>query len=104
MKANGNLVTYENVRVFMKECIHTMNARMKWKMKLSEYTPHSLRVGGCVDMARNGDAGMFIEQQVRWASKVWKTIYLNLDWRDISIISGLSITDLKRCNRRPFVE
>ena len=97
------------IHSWMKKCIHAINRKENLSLKPEEYTPHSLRVGGCTDLARNGDSAYFIEQQGRWSSKCWKTTYVNLDWRDISKLSQLfgeyqSVNDLKRSNPNPFVD
>ena len=114
IKANGKDVSFTNMTKFIRKCIDDMNAHFypKWKhkygnylMNLKDYTPHSLRIGGCTDLARSGEAAYFIEQQGRWSSKCWKTTYINLDWRDISLLSGVSINDLKHSvTAQPYIE
>ncbi len=104
LKANEHNVSYENMRMYLRDVIHTINTMEQMAMNPVEYTPHTLRVGGCTDMVRNGEPGHMVEQQGRWSSKVWKTTYLNLDWRDIVRLSGKSIHELRSANRQPFVD
>ena len=104
MKSNGKPLSYDNMNVFLKNCIKHMNNNYNVNFDPKEYTPHSLRVGGCTDFARRGKPGYIIEQAGRWSSKTWKTTYINLDWRDISTLSGVPICELRECNLSPFVE
>ncbi len=86
----------------MQKCIDTMNLHTKLNMKPNEYTPHSLRVGGTTDEARNGTAGYLIEKRGRWHSKVWKRVYIKLDWQDISFLSNRPIFELMNSISKPF--
>ena len=104
IKNNGKPVTYDNINNFLKNCIKFINNKYKLKFDAKEYTPHSLRVGGCTDLSRLQKPGYYIEQSGRWSSKTWKTTYINLDWRDISTLSGVPINQLRCCNPLPFTD
>ena len=76
-----------------------------FKMDPSNYTPHALRVGGCTDMARNGSPGWLIEQKGRWSSKIWKDVYINLDWSDLAVWYDTSQSVLlSQIKSKPYVE
>ena len=79
----GKIFRYQHLNNFMFNAIKPINRIKKLKLKASNYTPHALRVGGCTDMARNGEPGWFIEQFGEWSSKIWKDVYINLDWSDL---------------------
>ncbi len=97
--AKGKPFSYANLYQCLKDCIRLIRTKSNIYIKTKYYSPHCLRVGGCVDMARNGEPGHMIHQQGRWSSDMWKKIYLSLDWQDISALSGKSISELKHeCN------
>eukprot|EP01083_Nonionella_stella_P084878 235056_1 len=55
LKNNGRIVNYENLRVWIKQCIGKLNDKLPFEMDPELYMPHSLRVGGCTDMVRDGE-------------------------------------------------
>ena len=105
-KANGKVLNYYDLRKYMTFCITSFNKRVpilrKRPLDPADYTPHALRIGGCVDRARNGDAGHMIEKAGRWNSLCWKSCYLNMDWRDLIKLSGRSTRDLQQSCVTPF--
>ncbi len=93
--AKGKPFSYTNLIKYLNDSVRLIRQKSSVRIKTKYYTPHCLRVGGCVDMARNGEPAHMIEKQGRWSSQCWKDIYLNLQWQDISLLSGKSIWDLK---------
>ena len=104
MNQRGTPLSYRHVAAFLREGVDAMAVVDGVALCEKEYTPHSLRVGGCTDLARQGMQGYLIEQRGRWSSKVWKTTYINLDWRDIAKITGKSVSALRAGIASPFVE
>ena len=64
------------------------------KLDPSNYATHTLRQGGCTDMARHGVPSWRMEMTWRWSSKKLKKTYINADWRDIAKLSGFSVSTL----------
>ncbi len=74
-------------------------------MKPKEYTPHTLRVGRCTDLARQGKPGWYIEKAGRWSSKVWKDTYINLDWTDLALLLNRPQSELQHeIMVKPFLD
>ena len=48
MKSNDKPSSYDNMNVFLKNCIKHMNNDYNVNFDPKEYTPHSLRVGCCL--------------------------------------------------------
>ena len=96
IKRNGKTVSYDNLNNFMHNTICAINRRMKLKMNPSNYTPHTLRTGGCTDMARKGYPAHIIESQGRWSSKMWKDTYVNMDWSDMARLADCTVSELKK--------
>ena len=103
-ESNGVTVLYNNMHSYLQRVIKTINEKKNLNMILSDYTPHCARIGGTTERARNGERGHNIEQRGRWDFKTWKTVYNNIDWRDISLLSGLSVTSLQMQAPDPFVD
>ena len=101
---NNIMVLYDNLHKYLQRIIKTINKKKGFNMKLSDYTPNCLRSGGTTERARNGERGHNIERRGRWDSKTWKTVYNKTDWRDISLLSGLSVSALQIAAPDPFVD
>ena len=96
---------YQHLNNFMFNVIKLINRSKNIKLNPANYTPHALRVGGCTDMARNGEPGWFIEQFGRWSSKIWKDVYINLDWSDLALLHKTTQSHLlSQIRARPYVE
>ena len=104
IKRNGYVVSYQNVRRFLRSKIKCIADASGKELNVQGYPPHCLRVGATTDRARAGDPAYLIEQKGRWNSKCWKSIYINLDWRDISLLTSQGIADLQRQAKTPFMD
>ena len=91
---NGKPFRYDHINNYLQNAMAIVARKMNIKLDPSNYTAHTLRQGGCTDMARHGIPSWRIEMTGRWSSKKWKTTYINTDWRDIAKISGFSVTEL----------
>ena len=101
----GKIFRYQHLNNFMFNVIGLINKYKKIKLKPSNYTPHALRVGGCTDLTRNGNPGWFNEQMGRWSSKIWKDLYVNLDWSDLALLHKTTqFRLLSKIKSRPYVE
>ena len=96
IKSNGDTLNYNNLNNWMHNAIVALNKRMGLKMNPNYYTPHTLRTGGCTDMARKGSPGWQIEAQGRWSTNMWKDTYINMDWKDMATLNNCTVTELKR--------
>ena len=85
---------YDHLNNWLQNAIAIVAKKRNIKMDPSKYPPHSLRQGGCTDMARHNIPSWRIEMKGRWRSKMWKTTYINTDWRDIATLSGIPVTTL----------
>ena len=102
---NGRPLRYYHLNNFLHNVIIMINRNKNLRLNPIHYKPHSLRMGGCTDWARDGKPGWFIEQVGRWSSKVWKECYINLDFSDLALITGTSQSDLRaQIKNRPYVE
>ena len=101
----GNIFKHEHMLNFMWNVIVNINKGLNIKLKPSHYTPHQLRSGACTDLARKGKPGWYIEIWCRWSSKTWKDHYINLDWRDLALLTNTTITDLQsKIVTKPYVD
>ena len=57
MLENGKPMRYDHLNIFMFNCIVLINKMRKLKLTPSHYTPHTLRSGGCTDLARDDKPG-----------------------------------------------
>ena len=96
LNSKGKHFRYDHIRNFMWNFIMILNQKKRINLNPKHYTPHTLRMGGCTDKARQGEPGWKIELWGRWASKIWKTTYINMDWTDLSKITNRTLTDLKK--------
>ena len=78
----------------MHNAIPVLNRKLNLKMDPAMYTAHTLRLGGCTDMARKGVPNWKIEAQGRWSSKMWKYTYINMNWKDMADLRGGTVGDL----------
>ena len=101
---NGRPVSVAMLGNYMRKCIRVMNRRLGLNMDPLHYTTHSLRVGGTLDRARNGDPGHSIETAGRWSSQIWRDTYISQDWRDLALLSGRSVRDLQSKVFNPFTD
>ena len=90
----GKPFRYDHLNNWLQNAIAIVARKMDIKLDPSNYTAHTLRQGGCTDMARHGVPSWRIEMTGRWSSKKWKKTYINTDWRDIAKISGFSVSTL----------
>ena len=93
-KRKGQPITYYILSKFLKSAIITFNSKCNLNLNPNHYTPHVIRIGSTTDLVRHGYAAHYIQNRGRWLSQMWKSIYINLTWDDISLISGKSITYL----------
>ena len=91
---NGKPFRYDHLNNWLQNAMKIVARKMNVKLDPSNYTAHTLRQGGCTDMARHGVPSWRIQMTGRWSSKKWKKIYINTDWRDIAKLSGLSVSTL----------
>ena len=94
IQKNKKPFRYDHLNNWLQNAIAIVSKKMKIKLDPSKYPAHSLRQGGCTDMARHNVPSWRIEMTGRWRSKMWKTTYINTDWRDISKLSGIPVTTL----------
>ena len=103
IKKNGKTLEYNNLNNWIHNAIAALNKRMNLKMNPAHYTAHTLRTGGCTDMARKGYPGWMIESQGRWSTNMWKDTYINMDWKDMARLRGCTVTELKcKILNRPY--
>ena len=87
----------------MHNVIGVLNRKLKLEMDPKKYTPHSLRQGGCTDLARYGVPSWRIEMKGRWRSKMWRHTYINTDWRDMARLAKCTVSDLlDRIKTQPY--
>ena len=91
---NGKPFKYDHLNNWLQNAMAIVATKMNVKLDPSNYTAHTLRQGGCTDMARHGVPSWRIQMTGRWSSKKWKKIYINTDWRDIAKLSGFSVSNL----------
>ena len=91
---NGTPFKYDNLNNWMYNVINALNKKLNLNMDPKKYTPHTLRQGGCTDMARKGFPSWKIEMSGRWESKMWRKTYINTDWRDMANLCGCTVSDL----------
>ena len=102
LKSNGYPVSMKNMRAFLKKAILCINKHERFTLDPALYPTHALRVGGTTDMARSGISAHEIESQGRWLTELWKRCYMSNDFRDITLLSGLTVVELKQQSRHPF--
>ena len=90
----GSPISYYTFNKFLKSAITIFNSKLNLNLNPSHYTPHVIRVGSTTDLVRHGYSPHFIQRRGRWLSQIWRHIYINLIWEDISLISKLSISQL----------
>ena len=93
-------LNYNNMSKWMSKCIDKINrnARLPRKLDRKWYPTHSLRLGGTTDMFRSGRSTNQIMRTGRWRTDQWRLSYLSSDFRDITLLSGLTQLDLT-CDR-----
>ena len=91
---NGSPFKYDNLNNWMHNVIGVLNKKLNLNMDPNKYTPHSLRQGGCTDLARYGVPSWRIEMKGRWRSKMWRHTYINTDWRDMALLANCTVTEL----------
>ena len=100
---NGKPFRYDHLNNFMYNAIVNLNKRLNLQFNPHHYPPHSLRLGGCTDMARYGEPGWKIEAQGRWTSEIWKKTYINMDWTDIAKLNNCTVGELlSKVQHRPY--
>ena len=102
LRSNGRCVSYRDIGRWIRLAIQVFNETTQFRLEPLHYAGHSLRLGGCTDRARNGDAGHMIETLGRWSSLTWKKVYIDLDWQDIILLSGKSARQLQKMAINPF--
>ena len=65
------------------------------KLNPKYYTPHSLRVGGCTDLSREGATSYKVSRFGRWSSDCWKHIYVNIDFIDLARLRNETVEELR---------
>jgi hypothetical protein len=100
-KNNDYAVSMQNLRKFMKKAIKCINKHLSIDLDPAMYPTHALRVGGTTDMARSGYSAHMIERAGRWLTDLWKRTYMSNDYRDIALISGLTVDELQQQSRFP---
>ncbi len=101
-KNKGDPISYSMFNKFIKDCIKTFNEHLQIKLDPKFYVPTSLRIGGTTDLTRSGYPGNIIKAKGRWKTSIWKEVYINLLWDDLSLLSGISVIDLMTQNKYPF--
>ena len=91
---DGEQFKYDHLNTWMFNAISLLGKKLRIKIDPSKYTPHTLRQGGCTDMARHGVPSWRIEMTGRWRSKMWRKTYINTDWRDMAKLSNHTVTEL----------
>ena len=92
---NGKVLRYNYVHNFMYNSINAINTNENLQMDPKFYTPHTLRIGGCTDLARANVPGHLLERFGRWTTQIWKEKYISLDFSDIAILNDTTITDIR---------
>ncbi len=93
-KRKGKPLSYYCLRTFLHKVIIIFNKYLPFDLDPDMYTPHCLRIGGTTDLARSGLADIIIQNRGRWITQIWRHIYVNLIWDDISLLSNKSISQL----------
>ena len=90
----GKPLSYNMVHNFMGNAVTSISRKQRVRLDPKHYTPHTLRIGGCTDLARTGSSNLMIRRYGRWESDVWKEIYVCLDLVDVSKLLDVTISSL----------
>ena len=91
----NEVIKYDKIRCFLHKAIIKMAKITGVQLLPWEYTPHALRTGGTTDQARLGATYFMLKSFGRWESDDWQQTYISLDFYDLSVLRGETITDIR---------
>ena len=91
----NQVIKYDKVRCFLHKAIVKMAQTTGVQLLPWEYTPHALRTGGTTDHARMGASYFMLKSFGRWESDDWQQTYISMDFYDLSVLRGETITDIR---------